>query len=70
MNANAEATTRASKPPYPPEWRGTWFRPGEPGGMPSPEAKQGAWAVIIQAVDNRVREEALTGDAGEEQTAA
>lgn len=50
-------TARERRSSYPPEWRGTWFRPGVPGGEPSPEAKRGAWATIIRAVDARVREE-------------
>lgn len=48
------------RPPYPPEWRDTWFRPGEPGGVPSPMAKRATWAVIVRSVDAQAREEALS----------
>lgn len=33
---------------YPKEWYGTWFRPGEPHGVPSFEAKVGAWRMLLQ----------------------
>ncbi len=38
---------------YPARWRGTWFRPGVPNGVPSALAKRYAWAEIIRAVDGR-----------------
>ena len=56
--ATMTETQRAPKPPYPPEWRGAWFRPGVPGGMPSLEAKVAAWGVLIKAEDRRVAEQA------------
>ena len=56
--ATIAETQRAHKAPYPPEWRGAWFRPGVPGGMPSLEAKVAAWGVLIKAEDRRVAEQA------------
>ena len=50
--------TTTSKPPYPISWRGAWFRPGVPGGMPSIEAKTAAWGVLIKAADREAAKKA------------
>lgn len=41
---------RKAREAYPAEWRGTWFRPGVPGGVPSALAKRYAWAEILRAL--------------------
>jgi len=38
---------------FPPSWKGCGFRPGEPGGMPSPEATRAAIRILIRAVSEQ-----------------
>lgn len=38
---------------YPRAWAGKVYRPGEPGGEPSPEALKRAWRILIDAWASR-----------------